>query len=305
MGRGLPGETGAGGARRKAHPSDFLPPSFPGHLWLNLGPTLSAWARLGAPGPWRGRVGEKRGHDATRSPRVERVKDPPSSRHPPHGSPNPKRGGRMHELAAERESWGGGALGWERGDRGPALPRARPRWEDAHRVRGPAGAQPRRLPSLSITRGPAASAQPSPPSLPPPPPASCPRRPGVEAAQRPPEPGRGGGPGRGGPLGLRPAAASRPAQPPPRPHSPAQPPGGTRRKRVASPADRQKLRGVVDCLGRPDFASSRRGAAAAAASAEPSGLPPSCLARSAGGERRRGGRGRHRNSKLCEGIRSR
>lgn len=192
-GQGAAGETGAGGARRKAHPSDFLPPSFPGHLWLNLGPTLSAWARLGAPGPWRGRVGEKRGHDATRSPRVERVKDPPSSRHPPRGSPNPKRGGRMHELAAERESWGGGALGWERGDRGPALPRARPRWEDAHRVRGPAGAQPRRLPSLSITRGPAASAQPSPP------PASCPRRPGVEAAQRPPEPERGGGPGRGGP----------------------------------------------------------------------------------------------------------
>lgn len=162
-GQGAAGETGAGGARRKAHPSDFLPPSFPGHLWLNLGPTLSAWARLGAPGPWRGRVGEKRGHDATRSPRVERVKDPPSSRHPPRGSPNPKRGGRMHVLAAERESWGGGALGWERGDRGPALPRARPRWEDAHRVRGPAGAQPRRLPSLSITRGPAASAQPSPP----------------------------------------------------------------------------------------------------------------------------------------------
>lgn len=218
MGRGLPGETGAGGARRKAHPSDFLPPSFPGHLWLNLGPTLSAWARLGAPGPWRGRVGEKRGHDATRSPRVERVKDPPSSRHPPHGSPNPKRGGRMHELAAERESWGGGALGWERGDRGPALPRARPRWEDAHRVRGPAGAQPRRLPSLSITRGPAASAQPSPPSLPPPPPSKLSTAPGSGGGPETPGARARGRPGARGPSRSAPSSSLPPgptSSPPP------------------------------------------------------------------------------------------
>ena len=114
-------------------------------------------------------------------------------------TPNAEGGCRNWQRSG-RAGWGGG-LGWGRGDRGPALPRARPRWEDAHRVRGPAGAQPRRLPSLSLTRGPAASAQPSPPASPshPPPPASCPRRPGVEAAQRPPEPGRGGGPGRGGP----------------------------------------------------------------------------------------------------------
>lgn len=118
-----------------------------------------------------------------------------------------------------------------------------------------------------------------------------------------PSPGEGAAQGAGA-LGLRPAAA-RSAQPPPRPHSPAQPPGGTRRKRVASPADRQKLRGVAGCLGPPDFASSRRGAAAAAAAAEPSGLPPSCLARSAGGEGRGGGRGHESNSKLVEGIRSR
>lgn len=155
------------------------------------------------------------------------------------------------------------------------------------------------LPSPSLPRGPAASAQPSPP-------ASCLGRSGVEAAETPPPrpaPSPGEGAARGaGALGLRPAAA-RSAQPPPRPHSPAQPPGGTRRKRVASPADRQKLRGVAGCLGPPDFASSRRGAAAAAA--EPSGLPPSCLARSAGGEGRGGGRGHESNSKLVEGIRSR
>ena len=63
------------------------------------------------------------------------------------------------------------------------------------------------LPSPSLPRGPAASAQPSPP-------ASCLGRSGVEAAETPPpprtEPGRGGGPGRGGP---RSAPSRRPLGP--------------------------------------------------------------------------------------------
>lgn len=119
-----------------------------------------------------------------------------------------------------------------------------------------------------------------------------PETPGARARGRP----RGAGA-----LGLRPATA-RPAQPPPRPHSPAQPPGGTRRERVASPADRQKLRGVAGCLGRPDFASRAAGEAPPPPPRSLRGLPPACRARSAAGEGRGGGRGRLSRSDLCEGL---
>lgn len=129
-GQGTAREDWGWGKGRSAagHPLDFLPPSFPSHYWLNLRPTFPA--RLGTPSPRRGRVGEKKDGDATLGPRVEGVKDPPSSRQPPLCSPNPKRQGSIQELAAEQER------GWDGGEVTVAQPCPAPvlgGGEDAHR----------------------------------------------------------------------------------------------------------------------------------------------------------------------------
>lgn len=245
-------------------------------------------------------MGGKKDGDATLGPRVEGVKDPPSPRQPPFCSPNPKRRGSIQELAAEQErGWDG--VGSGRSDRGPALPSASPggrggRTPGLRTCQRPA---PARLPSPSLERGPAASTQPWLPSTPPP----CKLSTATGSGGGPETPGAQprGRPQGAGALGLRPATA-RPAQPPPRPHSPAQPPGGTRRERVASPSDRQKLRGVAGCLGRPDFASRAAGEAPPPPPRSLRGLPPACRARSAAGEGRGGGRGRLSRSDLCEGL---
>lgn len=224
-GQGTAREDWGWGRRRSAagHPLDFLPPSFPSHFWLNLRPTFPAM--LGAPSPRRGRVGEKKDGDATLGPRVEGVKDPPSSRRPPFCSPNPKRQGSIQELTAKQErGWDG--VGSGGGDRGPALPSAGPGGRGGctpglRTCQRPALA---RLPSPSLERGPAASAQPSLPSTPP----RCKLSTATGSGGGPETPGARprGRPRGAGALGLRPATA-RPAQPPPRPHSPAQPPEGS------------------------------------------------------------------------------
>ncbi|CAI9166091.1 unnamed protein product [Rangifer tarandus platyrhynchus] len=77
---------------------------------------------------------------------------------------------------------------------------------------------------------------------------------------------------------------------------------GDSMERVASPADRQKLRGVAGCLGRPDFASRAAGEAPPPPPRRLRGLPLACRARSAAGEGRGGGRGRLSRSDLCEGL---
>lgn len=116
----------------------------------------------------------------------------------------------------------------------------------------------------------------------------------------PRSPAEGAAPGRGSPR-------SAPSHRPPGPASSPPPltgsaPGGKRRERVASPADRQKLRGVAGCLGRPDFASRAAGEAAPPPPRSLRGLPPACRARSAAGEGRGEGRGRLSRSDLCEGL---
>ena len=55
----LPGKTRVGKARPQALPFDFLPPSFPRHLWLNLRPTLSVSERLAAPSALDGENGRR------------------------------------------------------------------------------------------------------------------------------------------------------------------------------------------------------------------------------------------------------
>lgn len=189
-------------------------------------------------------------------------------------------------------------MGWGRGNYGPILPRACPRWEDIH-------------PGLRTCKSPA----PAPAFIESPawpcsvraalcPRASCPRRLGVEAAKRPLEPGGGGGPGGAGGPPSAPSRRSLYRTSYPAPTHPAQPLGETRRKRVASPSRSAEVERSwwLPPAGRTLRAARRRDAAAAA---KPSGLPPSSLARSAGGEGRGGGRVREKNLKLCEGIRSR
>lgn len=97
-------------------------------------------------------------------------------------------------------------------------------------------------------------------------------RSGAQAAPRPRGPGHGGG------LGVPAVSAPPPLAPahlPPRPHSPAQPPGAPSRTRVASPSDRQKLGELASASRLPDLG-------AAARAGEPAGPPPSRPARRAG-----------------------
>lgn len=129
--------------------------------------------------------------------------------------------------------------------------------------------------------------------------------PGVRRARsaaerrRPPDPAV---PGTGAGWGSPPSAPRHPLAPahlPPRPHSPAQPPGAPSRTRVASPSDRQKLGELPSASRLPDFG-------AAASAGEPAGpppsLPPSPPRR---GEGRGGGRERDQNLQVCEGMRGR
>jgi hypothetical protein len=119
--------------------------------------------------------------------------------------------------------------------------------------------------------------------------------------ERPREPGVGAARGRWG----RAAGAQPPPAPPnllPAPTHPAQPLGETRRRRVASPSDRQKLRELAAASGPPDFASSReRGRRRRGAFGAASQLPSP----QRGGERPGGGRVLQKNLEPCKGIRSR
>ena len=132
--------------------------------------------------------------------------------------------------------------------------------------------------------------------------ASCLQRRGVEAAERPRQPGGGGG--RAGAAGPRSAPSSCPLHRTsyPAPTYPAQPLRETRRKRVASPGGSAEVE--------RSWRQPRAGRTLRAAGGEtpPPRSLPGCLSPAEPAARvERGGEGvgRERNLKLCEGIRSR
>lgn len=180
--------------------------------------------------------------DGLLSTRVEGVKEPPPhSRHPSFHSPNrnPRR------IQESPEGGGRGERRRRRGDGGPGFALARRFRTRTENLRQPRG---RRLPGAWRTALQRA--------LNPSPRARCaPRqeRSGAQAAPRPRGPGHGGG------LGVPAVSAPPPPAPahlPPRPHSPAQPPGAPSRTRVASPSDRQKLGELASASCLPDFGTA-------------------------------------------------
>lgn len=193
---------------------------------------------------------ERLDRDGLLSPRVEGVKDPH-----PHPAPVPD----THPFTPQtviregsRNCRGGGDGGENDDEDEVTVAESCPGFALARRFRTRAEnlRQPRglRLPGAWRTALQRA--------LNPSPRARCAPRQERSGAQAAP---RSRGPGHGGGLGVPAVSAPPPPAPaylPPRPHSPAQPPGAPSRTRVASPSDRQKLGELASASRLPDFGTA-------------------------------------------------